>query len=664
MEEYEHYEYSLKYTCRYFNANTGVEGAACQGNSYGAFNKDKSVETFKANAQGSKTTYTMILEDAAGNQSEEITFSIEVVLPKIMVFEEVDGSIGDEPLTSTTADKETKIKNNARLLCYDKNSTQIACESYDVYINRKTNIQNVTEPAEGGYEIVRNKDGEIDYYILTGATNKSESIYTSYEIKTALLIDNNLSIGFEFTIDKVAPKIEITGTNKVTDMGEKIYRDTVTIRIDDGKGTFNVYDGCVLTNAESNEYTCNEEPLHENISNPNGLNLSKTGIYKVTAVDDIGNVATTRYINIDNEAPDIKITAKSEYVNYDLAENAYTNIEKIIIESIDNRAGSDVRFKIKKLDGTYATELNGLIANEENWITFDAGSLASIYELTIEGMYTVQAVDFMGHVSMERHFIIYRQKPDFNVEYDPSPDNNDHIILSGKFSITWVDSLNEMVPPIVKVTVNGNSYEKGTEIETVGEYLFIITDLAGNTATHRLTLNNGKEICLDNVTITPKKQFIKSVDVKDKKIYFSSNGGYSFQEGDVLIFASRINYFGGSSACGTNVISYGSMLNKGMAVLFTARDANNFNSATPNQQASININDKGMAAIEKLGGGDIYIFVVDKEVAEDKLGFVFKTDSFFEKDPIGWTMIIIASMGFVFLALKLTVFRKRVKVLK
>ena len=62
-------------------------------------------------------------------------------------------------------------------------------------------------------------------------------------------------------------------------------------------------------------------------------------------------------------------------------------------------------------------------------------------------------------------------------------------------------------------------------------------------------------------------------------------------------------------------------------------------------------------------GGTMYVFVVDRDVAKNELGFKIG-ENFFTKDPVGWSLIFIAGFGVIYLGLKLTVFKKRVKVLK
>ena len=63
-------------------------------------------------------------------------------------------------------------------------------------------------------------------------------------------------------------------------------------------------------------------------------------------------------------------------------------------------------------------------------------------------------------------------------------------------------------------------------------------------------------------------------------------------------------------------------------------------------------------------GGYVYIFVVDREVATKQLGIVIAEETVFQNDPIGWAIIILASVGTLYLGMRLVFFRKKVRVLK
>ena len=79
-------------------------------------------------------------------------------------------------------------------------------------------------------------------------------------------------------------------------------------------------------------------------------------------------------------------------------------------------------------------------------------------------------------------------------------------------------------------------------------------------------------------------------------------------------------------------------------------------------QMILNLSDDLEKTVRDLGGY-AYAFIVDKEVAKKDLGLTID-ETVFNKDPIGWTLIFVAGVGLIYVAIKLTFFKKKVKVLK
>ena len=60
----------------------------------------------------------------------------------------------------------------------------------------------------------------------------------------------------------------------------------------------------------------------------------------------------------------------------------------------------------------------------------------------------------------------------------------------------------------------------------------------------------------------------------------------------------------------------------------------------------------------------MYVFIIDADVAEDKFGIVVTPPKFYVNDPLGWSLIGVALIGLIYAALKIFIFKKRVRVLK
>ena len=613
----------IHYSCVY--DEPGVEASGCQGNN-GGFNEPKRQHIFEITNKIS-TIYTFWLEDYAGNLSEKKSFKIEIRLPDIEVYKvNSNGELIGEILNND------KVNTDVKLICYsnDNNHTVKDCaQFYDVKLYKAV---------PNGYELVTNKSDN------TFISEKNENKYkyvVSIKSSENNIVYEHLNTEIVFTIDKVAPSITIDG-EKHEKWG--IYKGEVKVLIDtDGVGT--IYGDCVPTGVDEygdKIYDCDDNnPLVEEFKF--NYTLSETGVYKIIAVDDIGNVTTGRlikYVEIDNEKPTISIKASNEYMEYSLAENAYTNAPTIKVTSIDNNSQSYIMYRVKKGDSVYG-----------EWIAHSSSELI----VTDEGMYEIKPVDLIGNEGIARHFIIYRQLPQYSVFVGNSVSaDTSHQIITENVRVSWSEPEHETQAPIVKVTVNGRAYERQSVISETGEYVFVFTDLAGNTTTHKLTINKDPNVCLNNVKILPNKQYLFNVN----NMKLSGGGDYTFKENDVIIFAVPTNYYNGVSACGENILCYKTLDEESYLVL-TKAVANYINN---NKNVSINISEETEAKINELGGF-VYAFVVDYEVATDDLGFKIG-ENFFTKDPLGWMLIFASGAGLIYIGLKIFVFRKKVKVLK
>lgn len=585
------------------------------------FNSE-SIKTFGINSKND-IIYSFFFEDFAGNITEnsEYTFTINIKLPEMEIYEvDANGNKlvdeNDNPLLIKNGEK---VRNNVKLFCYEDGILVDDCMDLYVvdlqlltangYVKREPSVlvkETYGHMASYKYTIYVKKDTNGNYY---------PSLYTE----------------IEFTIDKQPPKIIINGTR----VGSFDYfKGEVTISLDDSvNGTGIIYDSCVSDGNDS--YICNENPL----DTFNGVNyvLSKTGTYKIIAKDEIGNVtldSDIEYITIDNDSPDINVVANTTYVNYELAENSYTNANTVVVTSVDNNPGSYLRYRI----------------NEGEWITVEDTTI----QFTEEGIYEIKAYDSVGNESIERHFIIYRQTPKYQLFVNDSETTAGDAI-KGNAYLTWKEPTSKAEAPIVKVIMNGNAYTKKQKIEDTGEYVFVITDLAGNTATYKISINNNDNICLNNVPLKPHKQYL--LKVANSSVTISGNSEYSFKKNDTLIFAVPTSQYKGNQSCGAGMLGYRS-LDENAYLVLSETDAQYINEHT---EAGINISSSYQSIIDNLDGY-VYVFVVDRNVAKKDLGMNIG-ENFFNKDPLGWSLLFIAGLTIVYGLAKVLIFRKKVKVL-
>lgn len=572
------------------------------------------------------TKYSFWFEDYAGNTTEnsKYVFSVKIELPQIAVYEVDKLENGQSVVSDRLVENESKVKNDVKLICY-AGGVATNCDIYDVKLEM-SDINGYHPMILPDITMVSADSGANHYRYTVSIKNSTTGV--AYD---------NLSVTYVFMIDKTPPTITVAGDKNAL-LG--FYKGSVDITLSEGDGT--IYSGCVSTGEDiygDKIYKCNETPL---ATFKNSYVLDKTGSYKVIAVDDVGNVTTGRaikYVTIDNDSPSISIKAKGLYSTYDIAENGFTNVDTVIIQVTDNIEGSYFKYRVKNKDDQYG-----------EWIVHSSDSL----EISEAGFYEVVAIDAVGNEGRARHFIIYRSAPKFSVYVENKEIKNIYDILTKDAFVTWAEPRFSYEAPIIKVTMNNASYDKKQVISQTGEYLFVFTDLAGNVTNYKITINKNERICLDKVSLIPKKQYLFNID--DIKI--SGDEGYVFKENDVIVFATPTNYYGGGYACGADQLSY-KILSKESYILLTKSQADYVNK---NKNVTITLSEQDKERVKELGSY-IYAFVVDKDVAKKKLDLPIG-ENFFNKDPLGWSLIIVAIGVTMYAVVRLVVFRKKVKVLK
>lgn len=609
----------LVYSCTYIDS-----AEQCNGNSTGYMLEDKKYTFAISNAISTK--YEFWFEDYAGNSTfnSRFSFTVNIELPEFIVYEVDENGyiLQDKPVVDGST-----IKNDAKLLCYVNGTNDDCLDNYDVKLFQFNGSGYIQIMPNDVTKVVERYDSKTIYKYTVSIKNVRGEPYVY------------LKKDFTFTIDKQAPNITLEGD---LDPLWGIYRGEVRVMVsDDGKGT--IYAGCVAIGEDERQnkiYSCNEEPLAEFTSN---YTLSKTGIYKIIAEDEVGNVTRgdkIKYVNIDDEKPTVEIKVQGQYLSYNVAEKGYTNSSSVILEISDNNEGGHLKYRVKNFA---SNDVYG------DWIIYNSNYL----EVTEEGYYEIIPIDAVGNEGMERHFIIYRQAPSYSVNVQNTDQNTSKDIVDKSFDVTWSKNVYSYVAPIVKVTMNGKPYKAGTVIENPGEYTFVFTDLAGNVATHKVLVSNSKSICLDNVLITPKKQ---SLLYADNPIIEA--GKYTFSDDDVILLVTPTYYFGGDSMCGADVLNYRFLNDEKSYILL-----DNFaDFANANKGITLTLNEKTINVINELGGS-AYVVIVSQDVARKELGLPIG-ENFFLKDPLGWSLVFIAGIGLLYVGIRLVFFRKKVRVLK
>ena len=635
---------SLIYSCEYLNPIS--ENDRCQGGTinYNSANKGQDSE---GNVVAKKilgadisrsARYTFYFEDYVGNSTETtlLSFTINIILPEIEVYE-VDN--GGQIIANSKLESDQKVKNNVKLVCYEEDS-EVDCNKYyiELYKNNSLILDSKNNPLKlkDIMNVVEPSESESDYMYIVYVKSLDGGMY-----------NRNLQAKFEFTIDKKSPTITIIG-NKENDYG--FYKGNVQIQTD---GTGTIYSGCVTTGEDSDgskKYACNDDPYVESFNSNYTLN-NETGVFKIVSVDEIGNITTgskVKYITIDNQKPTVSIVAKTPYLTegYALAENGFTNAESVTVKALDNNDGTKI---------LYCTKTD---ENECQWQELSAQETT----FTQEGYYKVKVTDAVGNQSMERSFKIYRQKPTFALYYSsgavPVGPNDTNKIFTESMFVSWTEPTSELIAPIVKVTLNGKSYQDREVISETGEYVFVFVDLAGNTSTYRLNINKSSKICLDGVCLTPNVYY--DMQTVEEIIYLGKDKDYTFKKDDVFIFASKTNSYGQGEEC-LGLFNYKSLFNREAYYVLSEEMSQKINSANA-PIAVMKLTAELQEVIKQLNG-DYYLIVVDLDVAKNDLGFKIG-ENFFTKDPLGWSLIFIAGIGLIYASLKLVIFKKKVRVLK
>ena len=456
------------------------------------------------------------------------------------------------------------------------------------------------------------------------------------ELKVSILGKPEIATLLYVIIDSKAPVITIEGT---TATGTTTYVNSVIISLDqeDRTNIASIYkcdaviddtcktrlpNGSLIDGGEL--YATIDEGVFSYTFTP-----LDSGYFMVKATDDPVNLGneSMMWFALDNEAPTISVTNGLNII----APYMYTNANSIKANVID---------ELSELNSRIEVEYEALLEEDkpyESTMTYDA-----ILGLTKEGKYTLTPYDGVGHKGESITFYIYRQTPNYALSGDNQAVRKD-VVLS------WTLPDSEMKAPIVSVTLDGDMYKatfneeekkyNGALVTEFGEHTFVIVDSAGNRAVIMVTVNPSSSVCINGNSVNVRRQYNYSIN---SLIIGGKDEGFHYQKGDVIIFALP------SQADGQDCVSNGLLgyrtLDPENSHFLVSNDSNA--SRLSNNQfdfvAQGFISKSAIAEVNNIGG-NVVVFVVTKDIANNVLGYKVGTN-FFMEDPLGWTMIFITAI--------------------
>lgn len=586
--------------------------------------------------------YEFKFVDAVGNENGEAIYTIKITInpPDVGLFEVMVNPTTDIPLYDAAGE----VIPGRQYEYGERIPTQAILKCMDGLLTKDCTLEQYT------YSMVVNGNNYSSYnnniYALKDPISQdSVFLYGSEDrLKEEIRIELTVSINGKpdiFTklfviIDRKAPIITIDGR---TAEGTTTYINTVVVSLDSED----------LTNIAT-IYKC--DAIEDDVCKtrlPNGslvdggqifdtidsgefsytFDVYKSGYFMIVATDDPINLGNTSkaWFALDNEAPTINVsnglTSMAPYM--------YTNIDSVKANVIDELSEINSRVEVSY------TALNDADKVYESEMTYD-----SLLGLTREGKYVLTPIDGVGHIGESITFYIYRQAPKYELSGDSKSVRKD-VVLS------WSAPENEMIAPIVSVTVDGamysaeyNSEDKkytGELIKSFGEHTFVIVDAAGNRNVIMVTVNNTNNVCINGSMVNVKRHYNYQIN---SLIIGGKEEGYTYAEDDVIIFAlpSQVT---GSECVSNGLLGYRTLDPENSYFLVSSGSvANRLNNNQFDFVAQQFISKEAIKEVTNIGG-TVIVFVVTKDVANGVLGYSVGTN-FFMEDPLGWTMIFMTAI--------------------
>ena len=305
---------------------------------------------------------------------------------------------------------------------------------------------------------------------------------------------------YTFTIDKTAPKYNITGVKNGSSTNGVVQISWIEISSELGTTAQikSSYDD------NYNVYT-------------SGTSISAEGSYTIILTDLAGN-KTELSFTIDKTPPIVTVTTTSGKIlennsitnsnisfswsgsaTATLNGTSYTSGTIISAENIYNFSATDsvgnstiIRIRIDKTlsEGTLNGVSNGGYTNSNvtfTWTEADAAArlngapYTSGTSIAEEGYHTIILYDKAGN-NKTYSFTIDKTAP-VGVLYDSSNKSYDNnCIINKTLNFTWTESS-------ATATLNGVSYTSGTSISVEGTHTIVLTDRAGNSSTYTFTID-------------------------------------------------------------------------------------------------------------------------------------------------------------------------------
>ena len=305
-----------------------------------------------------------------------------------------------------------------------------AVKSSGTYTNADYIKYTASDSNSGLEECYVKMPGSSSYSAYASGTQlATEGTYSFYSKDKS----GNQSITVTITLDKTKPTGTLYGGANVVQSGNSTNAAYIKFVPYDAIGLSSTY----VKKPGSGSF----------VSYTSGTQLTDEGTYSFYATDKAGNTSETYTITLNRQIPEAQLYADNEAI----PSGGYTNAEHIRFES----AGECF---VKLPDG-------------EDFIEYVSG-----VEYYKPGKYTFYAQTESGTLTEHFTVVIDRTQKQLTIE------NVSDGMTDGDVTIMWTDGDVEQFAPVVSVTVNGKTYNKGTVIYTIdtGVYEVICTDAAGN----------------------------------------------------------------------------------------------------------------------------------------------------------------------------------------
>lgn len=292
----------------------------------------------------------------------------------------------------------------------------------------------------------------------SGTQLATQGTYSFYSVDRA----GNQSSVVTITLDTTKPTGTLYGGTSVVTSGGSTNTSYIKFVPSDNIGVANTY----VKKPGASTYT----------AYTSGTQLTDEGVYSFYCTDNAGNQSSTYTITLDRQIPTAQL-----YVDGTAIDNgSYTNGDYISFE-----CGENCFVKVPGSD-TFAAYVSG----------------GEFYK---EGKYVFYGMSEAGNSTGEYTVIIDRSIKTLTLN------NVTDGVTDGDVTLTWTDGDPELYAPIVKVTVNGKNYTKGSTIHTIdtGVYEVVCVDAAGNSWTTKF---NSTKINVPTATLQKEYYEINNAD--------------------------------------------------------------------------------------------------------------------------------------------------------